>query len=101
MLITADNDLDDNNLESSSEDDLPSIGEDENKHWGSLKSLSEDNFNAQSKQIEFSAFFFFFGWGGAGKSRKRGNNFRKFFCRINHIRLLYLHAKLQLKTISR
>ena len=39
MLVTADNDLDDNNLESSSEDDLPSIGEDENKHWGSLKSL--------------------------------------------------------------
>lgn len=38
MLITADNDLDDNNLESSSEDDLPSIGEDENKHWVSLKS---------------------------------------------------------------
>ena len=37
----------------------------------------------------------------AGKSRKRGNNFRKFFCRINHIRLLYLHAKLQLKAIRR
>ena len=34
------------------------------------------------------------------QSRQRGNNFWKFFYRINHIRLLYLHAKLQLKTIS-
>ena len=76
MLITADNDLDDNNLESSSEDDLPSIGEDENKHWGSLKSLSEDNFNAQSKQIEFSAFFFF---GGGWEIEKTRQQFSKIF----------------------
>ena len=77
MLITADNDLDDNNLESSSEDDLPSIGEDENKHWGSLKSLSEDNFNAQSKQIEFSAFFFFWG-GGLGNRENEATIFENF-----------------------
>ena len=34
-------------------------------------------------------------------SKKKKKSFQNFFNKINYIRLLYLHAKLQLKTISR